>query len=255
MLSDVMTRGQLAGVMSDERRSRAKRLSASGQKISQDQGRSVARLPRKGAPADGGDDPFARRSRARRQDRRIVPRAAAQRAYSFACWASRRWPRSRSRRESVLAEDLLAKPSSGFARRHRRYPEPARQDAIRGGAEEPRRGAARGGQGPQGHAVHVRRPRQAAAGAHAVILDQVPIERLVLRFKGTEHELPGGHPLSLCRPFAAHGGGGAAGRRRPPTSAIADARRAIVDTVLKMIGQGRDRAAAEPDAVDEFSRS
>ena len=46
----------------------------------QDQGRSVARLPEQGAPADGGDDPFAHRSRARRQDRRVVSRAAAQRA-------------------------------------------------------------------------------------------------------------------------------------------------------------------------------
>ena len=59
MLSDVMGE-DLAGVMSDEQEEPGEAPERIWDKILQDQGRSVARLPRKRAPADGGDDPFAR---------------------------------------------------------------------------------------------------------------------------------------------------------------------------------------------------
>ena len=89
--------------------------------------------------------------------------------------------------EGVLREDLLATKSSssshvGIADILNRLD----KSAIGRRAEKPRRDAARGGQGHQGHALHVRGCRKLSQQARTAVFDQVPIERLVIALKGTE---------------------------------------------------------------------
>ena len=80
MLSDVMGEDQLAGVMSDEQEEPGETPERIWDKISKIKDEALRAYLRQGASADSGDDPLAHRSGARRQDRRVVPGAAAQHA-------------------------------------------------------------------------------------------------------------------------------------------------------------------------------
>jgi flagellar motor switch protein FliG len=90
------------------------------------------------------------------------------------------------------------------------------------------------------------------AKARTQLLDQVPIERLVAALKGTDaafqSEILSALAARSRRMVEAElqGGGGASERE------VADARRAIVDTVLKMMAKG-EIEMPEPDAVDDLT--
>ncbi|MBX9589519.1 MAG: flagellar motor switch protein FliG [Hyphomonadaceae bacterium] len=90
------------------------------------------------------------------------------------------------------------------------------------------------------------------AKARTLLLDQVPIERLVAALKGTDSAFQATILSSLTARSrrmveAELQGGGSASERE-----VADARRAIVDTVLKMMAKG-EIAMPEPDAVDDLT--
>ena len=86
------------------------------------------------------------------------------------------------------------------------------------------------------------------AKARTLLLDQVPIERLVAALTGTDSAFQGAILSSLAarskRMVEAELQGGGSATERD----VADARRAIVDTVLKMMAKG-EIAMPEPDAV------
>lgn len=91
-----------------------------------------------------------------------------------------------------------------------------------------------------------------APKARTLLLDQVPIERLVLALRGTDPAFQAAILSSLAARSrrmveAELQGGGAANERE-----VADARRAIVDTVLKMIARGEIEMPA-PDAIDDLT--
>jgi flagellar motor switch protein FliG len=90
------------------------------------------------------------------------------------------------------------------------------------------------------------------AKARTLVLDQVPIERLVAALKGTDTA----YQQTILSSLAARSkrmveaelqGGGTASERD-----VVEARRAIVDTVLKMMAKG-EIALPAPDAVDELT--
>jgi flagellar motor switch protein FliG len=90
------------------------------------------------------------------------------------------------------------------------------------------------------------------AKARTLVLDQVPIEKLVAALKGTDTAFQ----QSILSSLAARSkrmveaelqGGGNASERD-----VVEARRAIVDTVLKMMAKG-EIALPAPDAVDELT--
>jgi flagellar motor switch protein FliG len=90
------------------------------------------------------------------------------------------------------------------------------------------------------------------AKARTLVLDQVPIERLVAALKGTDTAFQ----QTILSSLAARSkrmveaelqGGGTASERD-----VVEARRAIVDTVLKMMAKG-EIALPAPDAVDELT--
>jgi flagellar motor switch protein FliG len=88
--------------------------------------------------------------------------------------------------------------------------------------------------------------------ARTQLLDQVPIERLVAALKGTDSAFQATILSSLAARSrrmveAELQGDGAASERD-----VAEARRAIVETVLKMIAKG-EIAMPEPDAVDDLT--
>jgi flagellar motor switch protein FliG len=88
--------------------------------------------------------------------------------------------------------------------------------------------------------------------ARTQLLDQVPIERLVAALKGTDAAFQAAILSSLAARSrrmveAELQGGGAATERE-----VAEARRAIVDTVLKMMANGEIEMPA-PDAVDDLT--
>jgi flagellar motor switch protein FliG len=92
-----------------------------------------------------------------------------------------------------------------------------------------------------------------APKARTLLLDQVPIERLVASLKGTDAAFQSAILASLAARSrrmveAELQGGGSASENE-----VADARRAIVDTVLKMMAKGEIVLPA-PDAVmDELT--
>lgn len=90
------------------------------------------------------------------------------------------------------------------------------------------------------------------AKARTLVLDQVPIEKLVAALKGTDTAFQ----QTILSSLAARSkrmveaelqGGGTASERD-----VVEARRAIVDTVLKMMAKG-EIALPAPDAVDELT--
>jgi flagellar motor switch protein FliG len=88
--------------------------------------------------------------------------------------------------------------------------------------------------------------------ALTLLLDQVPIERLVLALKGTDAAFQAAILSSLAARSrrmveAELQGGGAANERE-----VADARRGIVDTVLKMMARGEIEMPA-PDSIDDLT--
>jgi flagellar motor switch protein FliG len=88
--------------------------------------------------------------------------------------------------------------------------------------------------------------------ARTLVFDQVPIERLVIALKGTDTAFQSTILSSLAsrsrRMVEAELQGGASSSQRE----IADARRAIVDTVLKMIGKGEIELQAA-DALEDVT--
>jgi flagellar motor switch protein FliG len=90
------------------------------------------------------------------------------------------------------------------------------------------------------------------AKARTLVLDQVPIEKLVAALKGTDTAFQQAILSSLAARSkrmveAELQGGGNASERD-----VVEARRAIVDTVLKMMAKG-EIALPAPDAVDELT--
>jgi flagellar motor switch protein FliG len=90
------------------------------------------------------------------------------------------------------------------------------------------------------------------AKSRTLVLDQVPIERLVAALKGTDSAFQGEILSSLAARSrrmveAELQGGGSASERD-----VVEARRAIVDTVLKMMAKG-EIALPSPDAADELT--
>lgn len=88
--------------------------------------------------------------------------------------------------------------------------------------------------------------------ARTLLLDQVPIERLVAALTGTDSAFQAAILSSLAARSrrmveAELQGGGSATERE-----VTDARRAIVDTVLKMMARG-EVAMPEPDAMDDLT--
>lgn len=88
--------------------------------------------------------------------------------------------------------------------------------------------------------------------ARTLLLDQVPIERLVAALTGTDSAFQTAILSSLAARSrrmveAELQGGGSATERE-----VTDARRAIVDTVLKMMARG-EVAMPEPDAMDDLT--
>jgi flagellar motor switch protein FliG len=87
--------------------------------------------------------------------------------------------------------------------------------------------------------------------ARTVLFDQVPTERLVLALKGTDAEFQGVVLSSLAsrskRMVEAELQGGSAATARE----VAEARRSIVDAVLKMVAKGEIELGADPGAGEQ----
>ena len=208
-------------------------------------------------PQTRGDDPVAHRSR------RPPPRSSARfppglrNALLIRMLGIKKVADDAARAvESAHRRGPAQQPSTRLARRHRRHPEPARQDAIGGRCSrslaEVRPDDAKA---LKGMLFTFDRACQAAARkARTLLLDQVPIERLVLALKGTDAAFQADDPVLARRAFEAHGRGGAAGRRHaPPTrhrgGAPGDRRYRAEDD-----GQGRDRRCRRPTTVDDLTR-
>ena len=90
------------------------------------------------------------------------------------------------------------------------------------------------------------------AKARTLLLDQVPIERLVLALKGTDATFQTTILSSLAARSRRMVEAELQGGSTAPEREVADARRAIVDTVLKMMAKGEIVMPA-PDAVDDLT--
>jgi len=154
--------------------------------------------------------------------------------------------------ESAIAEDLLAKSSSGshagIADILNRLDKTQSDDLLKDLAEV-RPDDARTLKGMLFTFVEL---ANLPAKARTQLLDQVPIERLVAALKGTDTAFQGAILSSLAarsrRMVEAELQGGGAATERD----VAEARRAIVDTVLKMMAKGEIEMPA-PDAVDDLT--
>jgi flagellar motor switch protein FliG len=154
--------------------------------------------------------------------------------------------------ESVLREDLLASSSSssshvGIADILNRLDKAQSEDVLKSLAEV-RPDEAKAIKGMLFTFEDVAKlPQQ----ARTVVFDQVPIEKLVIALRGTNPELQATILSSLAsrsrRMVEAELQGGAS----PPQRDIAEARRTIVNTVLKMIAKGDIHIEAGDDASAE----
>lgn len=154
--------------------------------------------------------------------------------------------------ELAIAEDLLAKSSSGshagIADILNRLDKTQSDDLLKNLAEV-RPDDAKTLKGMMFTFVEL---VNLPAKARTLLLDQVPIERLVAALTGTDSAFQGAILSSLAARSrrmveAELQGGGSANERD-----VVDARRAIVDTVLKMMAKG-EIAMPEPDAVDDLT--
>ena len=154
--------------------------------------------------------------------------------------------------ELAIAEDLLAKSSSGshagIADILNRLDKTQSDDLLKNLAEV-RPDDAKTLKGMMFTFVEL---VNLPAKARTLLLDQVPIERLVAALTGTDSAFQGAILASLAARSrrmveAELQSGGSANERE-----VADARRAIVDTVLKMMAKG-EIAMPEPDAVDDLT--
>jgi flagellar motor switch protein FliG len=154
--------------------------------------------------------------------------------------------------EAAIAEDLLAKSSSGLhagiADILNRL-EKAQADDLLKTLAEVRPDDAKTLKGMLFSFVEL---VNLPVKARTQLLDQVPIERLVAALKGTDAAFQAAILSSLAARSrrmveAELQGGGAATERE-----VAEARRAIVDTVLKMMANGEIEMPA-PDAVDDLT--
>jgi flagellar motor switch protein FliG len=154
--------------------------------------------------------------------------------------------------ELAIAEDLLAKSSSGshagIADILNRLDKTQSDDLLKNLAEV-RPDDAKTLKGMMFTFVEL---VNLPAKARTLLLDQVPIERLVAALTGTDSAFQGAILSSLAARSrrmveAELQGGGSANERD-----VAEARRAIVDTVLKMMAKG-EIAMPEPDAVDDLT--
>ena len=227
-------------------RSPRRATSRSGSKISQDQGRGAARLPEQGAPADGRLHPVAGSTRrlaakvvssfpARQRNEPAVPHARHQaRCRRGAGRASRR-PSPRS----WLASSASGS-HAGIADILNRLDKTQSDDR----AAKPRRGAARRCQGAQEHALHASRTWPTCRARRAR-----PCSTRC-RSSGwcsrSRAPTPRSRPPSSPRSPPARGAWWRPSCRAAasaPARDVAEARRAIVDTVLKMIAKGEIAAA------------
>ena len=154
--------------------------------------------------------------------------------------------------ELAIAEDLLAKSSSGshagIADILNRLDKTQSDDLLKNLAEV-RPDDAKALKGMMFTFVEL---VNLPAKARTLLLDQVPIERLVAALTGTDSAFQGAILSSLAARSrrmveAELQSGGSANERD-----VTEARRAIVDTVLKMMAKG-EIAMPEPDAVDDLT--
>lgn len=154
--------------------------------------------------------------------------------------------------ELAIAEDLLAKSSSGshagIADILNRLDKTQSDDLLKNLAEV-RPDDAKTLKGMMFTFVEL---VNLPAKARTLLLDQVPIERLVAALTGTDSAFQGAILSSLGARSrrmveAELQSGGSANERD-----VTDARRAIVDTVLKMMAKG-EIAMPEPNAVDDLT--
>ena len=90
--------------------------------------------------------------------------------------------------------------------------------------------------------------------ARTAVFDQVPIERLVIALKGTEPDFQAAILSSLASRSRRMVEAELQGGSTPSQRELAEARRAIVDTVLKMIAKGDIQVETAGDAADARSR-
>lgn len=86
--------------------------------------------------------------------------------------------------------------------------------------------------------------------ARAVAFDQVPIERLVIALKGTDAAFQAAILSALAARSRRMVEAELQNGSTPPAREVADARRAIVDVVLKLIAKGEIAIEAAPDDLD-----
>ena len=86
-----------------------------------------------------------------------------------------------------------------------------------------------------------------------MVLDQVPIERLVLALKGTDATFQATILSALTSRSKRMVEAELQGGTMPPPREVAEARRSIVDTVLKMAAKGGHRAAAAGRRRDDVT--
>jgi flagellar motor switch protein FliG len=89
--------------------------------------------------------------------------------------------------------------------------------------------------------------------ARTTILDQVPVDRLILALKGTEAAFQGTILSSLTARSKRMAEAELQGGTTAPAREIADARRSIVDTVLKMAAKGSIELRPPDDDVDAIT--
>lgn len=252
MLSDVMGEDQLAGVMSDEREETDEAPERVWDKISKIKDETLRAYLEKEHPQTAAmilsriDPALAAKIvasfPAQQRNTLLIRMLGIKKVADDAARAV----------ETAIAEDLLAKSSSGshagIADILNRLDKSQSDDLLKNLAEV-RPDDAKTLKGMLFTFVEL---VNLPAKARTLLLDQVPIERLVAALKGTDSAFQATILSSLAARSkrmveAELQGGGSASERE-----VADARRAIVDTVLKMMAKG-EIAMLEPDAVDDLT--
>lgn len=252
MLSDVMSEDQLAGVMSDEQEEPGEAPERVWDKISRIKDEALRAYLGKEHPQTAAmilsrvDPGLAAKIvalfPAQQRNALLIRMLGIKKVADDAARAV----------ELAIAEDLLAKSSSGshagIADILNRLDKTQSDDLLKNLAEV-RPDDAKTLKGMMFTFVEL---VNLPAKARTLLLDQVPIERLVAALTGTDSAFQGAILSSLAARSrrmveAELQGGGSANERD-----VAEARRAIVDTVLKMMAKG-EIAMPEPDAVDDLT--
>ena len=219
LLSDVMSEEQLAGIMSDEPEEPSEAPERVWEKISRIKEEALRAYL-------GKEHPQTVAMILSRIDPAVaakmvsgVSRAAAQRAPHPHAGHQAGCRRCCARRRGGIAEELLAKSSSGshagIADILNRLDKTQSDELLKNLAEVRPDDA----KTLKSMLFTFEELVNLPAKARTLLFDQVPIERLVAALKGTDTRVPGRHPVLARGPLAAHGGGRAARRRHGQRSA------------------------------------